>query len=341
MLPHQTPVNAHTPACTPGFPDAPDPRPAAQVRQDAAFAARRAAQLARAAAHTRTDLIDANSHGISDAGADVTLLDPAQATDYVTQLIDAARFQLLILVAALPNPESHAHRLLDGLLRAADRGVRITSVWTAEALTAAHAHAAADQLRNAGWMRQSSSIRMCMVAVDAQIAVLPVDANSPGRGALAIRSPALCQLLTELVRQIHRDAAPVITSAGPSTGRSRSRRAQVLALLNEGLTEDAIAARLRVNPRTVRRVVAHLRDELHVSTTFQLGVAACQHGLVPPRQEEADHHRQEQHQPRPQRHESRAESRRQERTMTSKEDHEAGRTGVFDLTFPSSTTHQS
>ncbi|MDT3443857.1 MULTISPECIES: helix-turn-helix domain-containing protein [unclassified Pseudofrankia] len=178
--------------------------------------------------------------------------------------------------------------MITTLLRAANRGVTITSVWTPDFLAAACARAAGDQLRAADWIRQSADVPMRMLVVDQQTAVLPVDASDLAQGALAFRTPALRQLVTNLIEQLHRDATPP-----PLQTDSTNRRADVLTLLNDGLTEAAIAARLHIHVRTVGRIIANLRNELNVSTPFQLGVAAHQHGLIPrPRPTEPERHHQ-------------------------------------------------
>ena len=54
----------------------------------------------------------------------------------------------------------------------------------------------------------------------------------------------------------------------------------VLRLLAEGLKDDAIAHRLGISVRTVRRHIADYLDATGSGSRFAAGVAACRAGLV-------------------------------------------------------------
>ncbi|MEW1841736.1 helix-turn-helix domain-containing protein [Nonomuraea angiospora] len=55
---------------------------------------------------------------------------------------------------------------------------------------------------------------------------------------------------------------------------------RLLALLAAGLKDDAIARQLGTSPRTIRRRLRHLLDELNAETRFQAGAQASRRGLV-------------------------------------------------------------
>jgi DNA-binding NarL/FixJ family response regulator len=54
----------------------------------------------------------------------------------------------------------------------------------------------------------------------------------------------------------------------------------VLRLLAAGAKDDAIARKLAVSDRTVRRLIAMLMRELAAESRFQLGLRAVRAGLV-------------------------------------------------------------
>ena len=55
---------------------------------------------------------------------------------------------------------------------------------------------------------------------------------------------------------------------------------EVVTLLARGLKDDAIARRLGVSVRTVRRLISATIDDLQADSRFQAGVVAVQRGWV-------------------------------------------------------------
>ncbi|XTZ15061.1 hypothetical protein ACQSSU_27040 [Micromonospora echinospora] len=74
-------------------------------------------------------------------------------------------------------------------------------------------------------------------------------------------------------------AAPPAGESLPTLEVSKLDR-DILRQLAAGHTDEATALRLNVSPRTVRRRVALIGEQLGVQGRFGLGVAAAQLGLV-------------------------------------------------------------
>ena len=55
---------------------------------------------------------------------------------------------------------------------------------------------------------------------------------------------------------------------------------QVVALLARGMKDEAVARRLGVSTRTMRRLVAATMDELGAQSRFQAGIEAVRRGFV-------------------------------------------------------------
>jgi DNA-binding NarL/FixJ family response regulator len=55
----------------------------------------------------------------------------------------------------------------------------------------------------------------------------------------------------------------------------------VLRMLAQGYTDEAIAKRLGVSPRTARRIAANLMERLDARSRFEAGVHAVQDGWLP------------------------------------------------------------
>ncbi|WP_091640903.1 LuxR C-terminal-related transcriptional regulator [Micromonospora pallida] len=73
--------------------------------------------------------------------------------------------------------------------------------------------------------------------------------------------------------------APPVDDPLPALEVSKLDR-DILRQLAAGYTDEATAVRLNVSPRTVRRRLALIGEQLGVQGRFGLGVAAAQLGLV-------------------------------------------------------------
>ncbi|SNT65495.1 DNA-binding response regulator, NarL/FixJ family, contains REC and HTH domains [Asanoa hainanensis] len=130
-----------------------------------------------------------------------------------------------------------------------------------------------------GPVRVVTSVPLSVVVADNRVAVL----GGPAAGApgLVVSAPDQVRAVAELFEWIW-ELAPV--SAEPSAQDVRAigqRRAAVLAGLADGLTDAAVAARLDLAERTVRRDVRKLMEVAGVVSRFQLGVRARALGWLP------------------------------------------------------------
>lgn len=73
---------------------------------------------------------------------------------------------------------------------------------------------------------------------------------------------------------------PLAGTPSPAAGSLSLEDRRLLALLAAGLKDDAIARQLGTSPRTLRRRLRHLLDELNAETRFQAGAQASRRGLV-------------------------------------------------------------
>ena len=75
---------------------------------------------------------------------------------------------------------------------------------------------------------------------------------------------------------------PFVEGGGDGTEKavSEDRMREVVTLLARGLKDDAIARRLGVSVRTVRRLISATIDDLQADSRFQAGVVAVQRGWV-------------------------------------------------------------
>ncbi|MEV4013806.1 helix-turn-helix domain-containing protein [Nonomuraea angiospora] len=74
--------------------------------------------------------------------------------------------------------------------------------------------------------------------------------------------------------------SPAVSALSPAVSALSLEDRRLLALLAAGLKDDAIARQLGTSPRTLRRRLRHLLDELNAETRFQAGAQASRRGLV-------------------------------------------------------------
>jgi DNA-binding Lrp family transcriptional regulator len=128
-----------------------------------------------------------------------------------------------------------------------------------------------------GAVRVGTRLPTKMLLVGGRGAVLPLDwEQQRSDEVLVVRSPALLGALTATFDLIWERATPVGRRAGGGPGYDDA----LLQLLAEGLQDEAVAEKLGVSVRTVRRRVAELLEDLGARTRFQAGVQAARKGLL-------------------------------------------------------------
>ncbi|WP_232794086.1 MULTISPECIES: helix-turn-helix transcriptional regulator [Pseudofrankia] len=252
--------------------------------RERALEAREAALVAQRTALYRSRLLSDYVGGRrrpDNADGVAAILDPHQVWVQIAELVENATTQIGFLLSGPTPPRPAAVDMLQGLARAAGRGVRVASVWTPDQVAAARA-LGGGRLPAVGWVRQSALVPMRVMIVDGREAVLPVDPDDLGQGALLVRAPGPLAVISDLVERVHKDAQPLNGPRPPADGSEQARRGAVLALLAQGHTDQAVADRLGITPRTVRRDVADLYVQHGVTSRFQLGAITARLGLLPP-----------------------------------------------------------
>ena len=123
-------------------------------------------------------------------------------------------------------------------------------------------------------------VPMKMKLADHSVALLPLTATGTA-GALLVQAPVITAALREYFELLWDKATP-ITPQRPAAAAPRLPAAQqrVLALMAEGLHDDAIARRAHLSITTVRRHIAALMKRLDVTSRFAAGAAAQRRGWI-------------------------------------------------------------
>ncbi|MEV0219274.1 DUF6879 family protein [Streptomyces sp. NPDC050704] len=138
--------------------------------------------------------------------------------------------------------------------------------------------------RHGDQVRTTASLPSRMLMFDRTHAVLPIDPDASGAGALVLRGQGVIAALSELFDRVWESAIPF--SGGRPQPRERGeeelsgQEQAVLRLLGEGLTDEVVARKLGVSVRTGRRITADLMARLGARSRFQAGLRAAQLGWL-------------------------------------------------------------
>ncbi|SDM11275.1 Sugar-specific transcriptional regulator TrmB [Nonomuraea maritima] len=177
-------------------------------------------------------------------------------------------------------------------------GVRYRTVYAPEAFQHPGALDELERMLSSGEeARVLAGLPFKMVLIDRRQAIMPLHLDPPLNRSVLIRGSTMVVALAELFERLWAEAVPMYPQpasgdvapdpadqagedegAGPVELGQEDRR--LLALLSAGLKDDAIARQLGLSPRSLRRRLRPLMDELKADTRFQAGVEACRRGLV-------------------------------------------------------------
>ena len=162
------------------------------------------------------------------------------------------------------------------------RGLKMRTVYL-QSMTASKqaVEYASTMHRLGGEVRVTPTLPMRLLIFDQEIAVMPMDPESPTAGAVIHRTPAVVSVAlalfdaywsraTEMFDPEDRDDETPLTP----------HEAEVLRLLAGGAKDEQVARLLGISLRTARRITATLSERLDAASRFELGVAAAKRGWV-------------------------------------------------------------
>ncbi len=205
--------------------------------------------------------------------------DPAEMTSRVNELTREARSEILSFVTHTITPAS-LEQARRGDRELLDRGIRARGIYLAAALDDPPTRDYLRWLEGEGALvRVAPSLPIRMIVFDGAAAVVSRRALDPAHGALIVQSPGLIAALVSLFEAYWSHAKPV--QGDTPSGSAPSRMEQdILTLLAQGMKDDAIAHRLDLSVRTVRRVLNQLYERTGSESRFELGVKATRFGWL-------------------------------------------------------------
>ncbi|MBB5870331.1 DNA-binding CsgD family transcriptional regulator [Allocatelliglobosispora scoriae] len=250
------------------------------AQEEAALEARRAAlaDLRGGVADLVAEFVNGRSEVFGGLIEQVIGADAVRSRLY--QLAVAARREVWTVNPG-PAPSRRAlaaSRSMDELTRA--RGVRSRSIFsTAVQISEAMREYLGEVVAAGDEVRLHPDPPVLLFVIDGETAVVPVDTESPGRGALVLHSPALVQPLIVLHRTLWQAAQP-FDGQGEAWDAQEDRLHRIVAMLAEGHKDETIARRLDLSVRTVRRLISLAVERLAAESRFQAGVHAARRGWV-------------------------------------------------------------
>ncbi|MFI6057606.1 helix-turn-helix domain-containing protein [Streptomyces sp. NPDC051286] len=133
-----------------------------------------------------------------------------------------------------------------------------------------------------GQVRTVAVLPLRMTIVDRTTAILPVNTENSGEGAVALTGQGTLTALCTLFETVWENARPLGQAPRRDEGELDHQEAAALRLLAEGHTDEGIAKRLGVSYRTARRIATVLMDRLGARSRFEAGARAVQRGWLPP-----------------------------------------------------------
>jgi len=131
-----------------------------------------------------------------------------------------------------------------------------------------------------GEIRTVPALPMQLVVIDRSVALLPVSPVDSRAGAIEVRNPGVLTAICALFEQVWHGATPLHEPARRDGHGLSRQETEILRLLAAGLTDEAIARKLDLSVRTVRRAIAGLHERLGAASRFQAGVNAVRNRWI-------------------------------------------------------------
>lgn len=254
---------------------------ALMARQQAELAAQqlRIEASRAAAAQLIADFADLRSVGSHPGVEQLTGLD--RIRDRLTVLTREVREEVMTFAPdGGQKPENiEAAKPLD--LDLLGRGIRMRTVYLDSVRNSPHTVEYVNWLAGqGGQVRTVPALATRMIVVDRATAVIPVRSDDTAAGAVVLTGQGMLTALCALFESVWAGARPIGSAARLDEHGLSPQERTALALLADGHTDDAIAKRLGVSPRTARRIATDLMERLDARSRFQAGVRAAQVGWL-------------------------------------------------------------
>jgi DNA-binding CsgD family transcriptional regulator len=160
------------------------------------------------------------------------------------------------------------------------KSVRVRSIYD-RAFTQSRVgtHIISSLLADGQQARVLAELPMKMQLADEICVLLPLTPTGTG-GAMLVHAQPVASALRQYFELLWERAVPYGCAAAAPDSSLTGRQREILGLLAQGLTDNAIASRLRCSTKTVRREAAAISARLGATSRFAAGVAARRRGWL-------------------------------------------------------------
>ncbi|MEW2070407.1 helix-turn-helix transcriptional regulator [Streptomyces sp. NPDC007346] len=137
-------------------------------------------------------------------------------------------------------------------------------------------------VREGGRVGTVPTLPMWLVVYDRATALVPIDPRNPAAGAVQVSGAGFLAGLVALFERLCETMRPLDSLCGGAQDQPTPMEKEILRLMSQGLTDDAVRKKLGVGLRTARRMIADLMERLDARSRFEAGANAVDRGWLSP-----------------------------------------------------------
>lgn len=251
------------------------------ARQQAELASRQErVEASRAAAAELISEYAAHHPAATEPGVEL-LRGVEEIRDRLALLTEQVRREVLAFAPGGPQTPENIRASKPLSRRLLDRGVRMRTIYLDSIRNDTPSVEHAVWLTEAGAeIRTAPALPPRMIILDRETALVSADGEDSSQGATLLTRNGTVAALCVLFENVWA-SGQVLGEPRPRDhdGLTAQEKAAV-RLLADGFTDDAIAKRLGVSPRTARRIASDLIERLDARSRFQAGAHAAERGWL-------------------------------------------------------------
>ncbi|RBL80366.1 LuxR family transcriptional regulator, partial [Streptomyces cavourensis] len=128
--------------------------------------------------------------------------------------------------------------------------------------------------RDGGRVGTVPTLPMWLVVYDRATALVPIDPRNPAAGAVQVSGAGFLAGLVALFERLCETMRPLDSRSCGTQDQPTPMEKEILRLMSQGLTDDAVRKKLGVGLRTARRMIADLMERLDARSRFEAGANA-------------------------------------------------------------------